>query len=489
MEEQGNTQILDTPFGPLVGVRENRVLRFGRVPYAAPPTKGRRFRLPEPLPAWTTPRDCTGEGAVPPQLPSRLAKVMGDYPMRQDEDCLHLDIWVPLEQAGKLPVFVFLHGGAFMTGGGSTPCYDGGALAANTGMIVVNISHRLGALGFLPIKGIAPANLGLHDQIAALRWVRAATVALGGDAGNITVAGQSAGAYSIALMMTMPGWRELFDRAVVMSAPLGLALPTVAAQEEVGADFLAALDISNTSELQEIPVERILAAQLKLLQRGAAAPGDVTPLFLPSIDGDLIPADPRKAFAEGAEAACELMIGTTREEMAAFHHGDERLAAIAGDVMTAAFRRSVGEGAEEAIQQARGRRVPGTPLALLGDLLTDLVFARPSLEFASARSDRERRTFVYRFDWQSPTPGVQACHCLELPFLFGNLDRWAGAPMLAGADQGEVEDLSHIFQGAIASFARRGMPGGAGLPAWPHHGSHRWVLYFDRSIAATGTAN
>lgn len=487
MEERGKTQVVDTPFGPLTGVRENGVLRLSRVPYAAPPIKGRRFRLPEPLPAWSTPRDCTGEGAVPPQLPSRLAKVMGDYPMRQEEDCLHLDMWVPLERTGNLPVFVFLHGGAFMTGGGSMPCYDGAALAADSGMIVINVSYRLGALGFLPIKGIAPANLGLHDQIAALRWIRTAASSLGGDAANITVAGQSAGAYSIALMMAMPGWPELFDRAVVMSAPLGLVLPTVEAQQAIAQDYLAALGAS-TSDLQEIPARRLLEAQLTLLQRSAATPGDVTPLFVPAVDGDLIPSDPRKAFAEGSAADCELMIGTTREEMAAFHHGDDRLAAVAEDVMTGAFRRVFGDGADEAIQQARGRRVPGTPLALLGDLMTDLVFARPSLGFASARSDRERSTFVYRFDWQSPAPGVQACHCLELPFLFGNLDQWAGAPMLHGADRNEVEDLSRIFQGAIASFAHRGTPNRMGLPVWPHHGSNRALLHFDKSIAASAAA-
>ncbi len=490
MREGANTQIVETPFGVLVGAREGGVVRFSRVPYAAPPVKGLRFRLPEPLPVLGEPLDCTGEAVVPPQLPSRLAKVMGNYPMRQEEDCLHLDIWVPTERADNIPVFVFLHGGAFMTGGGSLPCYDGSVLAANSGMMVVNVSYRLGALGFLPIKGIGPANLGLHDQIMALRWIRKAAAAFGGDEGNITVAGQSAGAYSIALMTTMPDCRKLFDRAVLMSAPLGLALPTVDAQEQLGQDYLATLGVSPSdgNQLRDVPVARLLDAQLKLLQRGGAAPGDVTPPFLPAIDGDLIPADPREALAEGTAASCDLMIGTTREEMAAFYYGDEGLAARGEEVVQAAFRRRFGEGANDAILRARAQRVPGTPLSLLGDLMTEAVFAQPSRELAAAISDRRRPTFVYRFDWQSPTPGIQACHCIELPFLFGNVDRWAAAPMLAGTNKGEVEDLSRIFQGAIAAFARRGTPDGPGLPAWPAYGSSRSILHFDKAVEAAADA-
>jgi para-nitrobenzyl esterase len=490
MREGAETQVVETPFGTLVGAREDGVVRFRRVPYAAPPVNGLRFRLPEPLPVHDEPLDCTGEAVVPPQLPSRLAKVMGDYPMRQEEDCLHIDIWVPMGRGDKIPVLVFLHGGAFMTGGGSLPCYDGSALAANSGMIVINVSYRLGALGFLPIKGIGPANLGLHDQIMALAWIRKAAAAFGGDQGNITVAGQSAGAYSIALMTTMPDWRKLFDRAVLMSAPLGLALPTVDAQEQLERDYLAALGVSSSdgNELRQVPVGRLLEAQLKLLQRGRATPGDVTPPFVPAIDGDLIPADPREAFATGTAATCDLMIGTTREEMAAFYYGDDELAARGEEVVQAVFRRRFGEGANDALLRARAQRVPGTPLSLLGDLMTETVFAQPSRELAAARSDRGRPTFVYRFDWQSPTPGVQACHCIELPFLFGNLDRWAAAPMLAGADKGEVEDLSRLFQGAIAAFAKRGTPDGPGLPAWPAYGSSRSILHVDKSVEALAAA-
>jgi para-nitrobenzyl esterase len=473
----------------LIGSRQNGVIRFSRVPYAAPPVQGRRFLLPEPLPAWDEPLDCTGSGAVPPQLPSRLAKVMGHYPARQDEDCLHLDIWVPEELTAKAPVFVFLHGGAFMTGGGSLPCYDGSVLAARSGMIVVNVSYRLGALGFLPIRGVAPANLGLHDQISALRWIRKAAHSFGADADNVTAAGQSAGAYSIALLLATSNGQALFNRAIMMSAPLGLELPTADALERLGQAYMDTLGLASgdRSGLQELPVERLLGAQLKLLQARGGAPGDVTPPFVPAIDGELVPTDPRKALTQDA-VVCDLMIGTTREEMAAFYYGDESLAKIAADAASAAFRRHHGDEAEHAMRRARTRRVPNTPVAHLGDLMTDIVFAGPSLDLARAQAAQGRTPFVYRFDWQSPTRGIQACHCIELPFLFGNLDIWQAAPMLAGADMREVADLSRIFQGALAAFARSGRPEGLDLPAWPDYGERRAVQYFDKAISVSEAA-
>lgn len=482
--------IMETSCGALIGTRSDEVVSFSRVPYAMPPVGHRRLRLPEPVHPWKEPLDCTRQGPVPPQLPSRLAKVMGDYPARQDEDCLHLDIWLPENRTGETPIFVFLHGGAFMTGGGSLPCYDGALLAKNTSMIVVNISYRLGALGFLPIEGVAPANLGLHDQIAALRFIREIAPALGGDAANITIAGQSAGALSIALLLATSAHRILFNRSIIMSAPLGLELPTVEASERLGQDFMSTLGLApgDRDGVEAQPIERLMAAQLELLKANAGPAGDVTPPFMPSVDGELVPVDLLETLLSGAAAAAGVMIGTTREEMTAFHYGDEGLARVADDVAIAAFRRRYGDEAEQAMREARARRVPGTGLALLGDLMTDAVFAGPSLAVARAQAEKGRSPYVYRFDWQSPTPDIKACHCIELPFLFGNLGTWREAPMLAGADMHELADLSRVFQGALAAFARSGTPEGPGLPAWPDHGSRRVVQHFNSFIQAAAAA-
>lgn len=480
---------VETPFGVVVGKREGQVVRFAGVPYAAPPVGQRRFRLPEPPAPRAEPLDCRGAGSIPPQLPSRLAKVMGDYPAAQDEDCLHLDIWVPAERNAKTAVLVFLHGGAFMTGGGSLPCYDGGKLAASTGMIVVNVSYRLGVLGFLAIPGVAPANLGLHDQIAALRWIKEAIPSFGGDADTITIAGQSAGALSIALLLAMPSARGLFKRAVMMSAPLGLALPTADEQSRLGGKLMGQLGLAegDLAGAQVLPTSRILEAQLALLRLGGGTPGDVSPPFVPAIDNKLVTVEPNQALAESA-LDHDLMIGTTREEMAAFYYGDEALESMADAAAEAAFTRHFGDAADEMMRKARSRRVPSTAIAILGDLNGDILFGAPSREFARVQATLGGSPYVYQFDWQSPTRGIEACHCIELPFLFGNVETWREAPMLVSADWREVADLSRIFQGAIGAFAKTGMPAGADLPDWPSYGETHAIQHFDRTIMATAAA-
>jgi len=489
MTEQRPTDrnIIETPYGALIGARSEGVVRLTSVPYAMPPIGHRRLRLPEPIRAWTEPLDCTGEGSIPPQLPSRLAKVMGDYPVRQDEDCLHLDIWMPEVREAATPIFVFLHGGAFMTGGGSLPCYDGALLAKNTSMIVVNVSYRLGALGFLPIEGIAPGNLGLHDQIMALRFIRDIAASLGGDSANITTSGQSAGAFSIAVLLASPTHSSLFNRSIMMSAPLGLELQNRDATERLGLKYMTALGLrpGDRAGVEALPIGHLMSAQLEVPRAHAPAPGQVTPPFMPVIDGELILADPLETLTNGTASAHEFMIGTTREEMAGFYYRDDGLAAIEDKLAAAAFDRRYGEEAAKAMSEARARRVPGSGLALLGDLVTDMVFTEPSLAVARAQAKKGAAPYVYRFDWQSPMPGIQACHCIELPFLFGNLETWQAAPMLSGADMREVADLSRIFQGALAAFTRSGRPEGPDLPLWPDHVTPYVVQYFDKVIRAS----
>jgi len=194
-----------TSLGRVRGLDLGNVVHVSNLPYAHTPVGPRRFDLPHPPQPWGDVRDGTEPTPVPPQLPSRLAAVMGEYPAAQSEDCLKLDIWVPKGAAQALPVMVFIHGGAFMTGGGGLPCYDGAVLAHRGQVIVVTVSYRLGMLGFLVLENIAPPNLGLHDQMAALRFIRREIASFGGDADSVTVVGQSAGALSIAAFLANPG--------------------------------------------------------------------------------------------------------------------------------------------------------------------------------------------------------------------------------------------------------------------------------------------
>jgi para-nitrobenzyl esterase len=479
---------VETPFGRLHGARSEGVAAFRRVPYAEVPIGPKRFEMPGAAPRWSGVRDATLAAPVPPQLPSRLDAVNGVYEAEQSEDCLHLDIWTSHRAGDRAPVLVFIHGGAFMTGGGSLACYDGSTLARENGLVVVNITYRLGILGFWPQPDFGALNLGLHDQVAALRWIKQAIGCFGGDPDRITVAGQSAGGFSIAVMLGTAIGRDLFHRAILISAPVGIRLRTVDEAKPLAATLLDVLGLkpNEAHRLRDMPTAQIFDRLRGLQKRPPAIPGDITPPFMPVLDGTLIPRDPIELLKGGSAGWCDTMIGATREEYAAFSISNPGLDNLSDDELLGLFRRELGEAADAALKRIRAQRVPRTPRTILGDLHSEQMFIKPSLAIADVQAKIGRNVFSYLFDWQSPNPGYGACHCIELPFLFGNMDVWKAAPMLNGADRREVDELSRLFRGTFAAFAEKGDPNGDHLPNWPSYNSGRAVLHFDRKIAASG---
>lgn len=479
---------VQTAYGPIVGREIAGIQSFRRLRYASPPTGELRFAPPQPVEPWVTPLDCTGPGVIPPQHPSRLEAVMGAYPALQDEDCLHLDIWRPADCSPQTPVLVFIHGGAFLTGGGSFACYDGAELARQTGLIVINVSHRLGVLGFLPIPGIAPANLGYQDQIAALAFVQAIAPGISGDPANITLIGQSAGAYTVALMLADSAARAHFARAVMLSAPLGLDMPTSAGTSDICDLFLRHLGVvpGDAAALRALTVERLLDGQLALM-RATAAPGKVAPPLGPVIEGALITANPVERLGADGAPGHAILIGTTREEMAAFYFNSPELARAAPGIARAAFEQRFGERATAEMARAAALRAPADPLSLLADIEGEALFYEGTRALTAAHVAHGGMAWRYSFDWRSPAPGLGACHCLDLPFLFGTFETMAGAPMLAGAAPWEMADLGRHFRHSIAAFARTGAPAGPDLPDWPEFGQSGATLHFDRKMTSTTT--
>jgi para-nitrobenzyl esterase len=478
---------LETPFGRLRGARSEGVAAFRRIPYAEAPIGRLRFEMPSAAPRWRGVRDAIAVGPVPPQDPSRLDAVIGSYDAEQSEDCLHLDIWTSHAEGDRAPVLVFIHGGAFMTGGGSLPCYDGGILAKENGLVVVNITYRLGILGFFPHPGLGGLNLGLHDQVAALRWIAQAISAFGGDPQRITIIGQSAGAFSIAALASTEGGSKLFNRAIMMSAPVGVKLRTVEQARPI-AD--AILDIlggtsNDVDKLRTMPVDRIFEGVRILQRRPPAIPGDIAPPFMPVLDDALVQRDPSEYIQMGRARWCDMMIGVTREEYAAFSISNPSLDELSEDALEDLIRSQGDVDASATISRLRSARAPATPRMILCDFYSDRIFTKQSLEIAATQSRFGRKAFTYLFDWQSPFPGLGACHCIDLPFLFGNFDVWQFAPMIRGADRREMQDLSRLFRSSIAAFAEAGDPNGNGLPKWPAFAADQTVLHFDRHIAAS----
>src|SRR6516225_8215937 len=284
--------VVRTKAGDLRGARENGIAVFRGVPYAASPAGDLRFSPPQPPPAWDGVRGATRDGPIAPQGRSRLAHIMGDFERPQSEDCLTLTIWTPAADAGKRPVLVWIHGGAFGSGAGSLPWYSGERFAANGDVVAVSINYRLGALGFLCLPGVSSGNLGLLDQVAALRFVRDNIAAFGGDPDNVTVVGQSAGASSIAMLMTMPAAGGLFRRAILQSTPFGRMTRTLEDAHRIGRRLLEVLGLKpeQAAELKTLPAAKFVAAQgevARLEKKFAAA---LAP-FWPVIDGDVYPAE------------------------------------------------------------------------------------------------------------------------------------------------------------------------------------------------------
>jgi para-nitrobenzyl esterase len=458
--------VVRTKGGDLRGARENGVAVFRGVPYATPPVGDLRFAPPRPAQPWQGVRDTRQDGPIAPQARSRLAHIMGDFERPQSEDCLTLTIWTPAADAGKRPVLVWIHGGAFGSGAGSLPWYSGERFAANGDVVAVSINYRLGALGFLCLPGVSSGNLGLLDQVAALRFVRDNIAAFGGDPDNVTVVGQSAGASSIAMLMTMPAAGGLFRRAILQSTPFGRMTRTLDDAHQIGQRLLEVLGLKpqQAAELKTMPAAKFVTAQGELARLEKKFADAMAP-FWPVIDGDV-------------------MIGTTREEMAAFYCIDKEIesappAAVEG-VFAAVFR----SGHQQHYDETRRIRASGSNAALLGDLMSDAMFRIGSLRMAESRADQGRPAYVFQFDWQSPA-GFEACHCLEIPFVFNNFSNWTDSPMLKGANAAETAGLAEAMHRAWIAFARTGKPDHARLPVWPsYRREDRMTMRFDSVIGA-----
>ena len=470
--------VASTALGALDGAEEAGVAVFRGVPYAAPPVGPLRFLPPQPSAAWRGKRDATRHGPIAPQTPSRLRAAMGSFDRPQDEDCLTLTIWTPAADARRRPVLVWLHGGAWLSGAGSLDWYNGARLTREGDIVVVGVNYRLGALGYLLHPAVSEGNLGTLDQIAALRWVRDHIAGFGGDPACVTLAGQSAGAAAIGQMLTMPDMRGLFCRTILQSGGFGRPPGTpdrAAARAEnfirwIGFDPDAA-DVAGA--LRSVPAQRLVEAQAEYARANARF-GSTEPPFGPVLPMRCTTAEHIEAIAAGA-AGKDVLIGATQDEGHAFFAPD-------APVDAAAMTERLGA---EALARLRARRPGATARDLLGDLTTEDVFRGPAFRLADAIAARGGRVFATQFDWAPPGSAFRACHCIDLPFTFGNLDAWPGAAMLAGGDPAAMRDLSAAIRRAWIGFVRDGNPAHDGLPAWPMRmPGQEWVMRFGTLIEA-----
>lgn len=465
-----------TSSGLLRGRVEDGINVFCNVPYAAPPVGPLRFQRPAAVTPWEGERDATRHGPVPPQPVSRLRAVMGDFTAEQDEDCLTLTITTPAVDGRRRPVLIWLHGGAFWTGAGSLDWYSGVPMSRHGDVVVVGVNYRLGAFGFMHLPGVSEPNLGLHDQMAALKWVSQEIEAFGGDPDNITVMGQSAGGLSILAMLAHPPSRQLMRRAIVQSAPFGRLLRSRREAQSLAETLQETLGITDPAQWRSISAQAINEAQLKVA-RSLASFANTSPVFIPVADHELLGEDVVGAALAGA-AECDVMIGYTRDEMSAFFGADEQIRNATAGQTRAVFARMFGAAADQALAEYRERTGASDNASLLGAMLGDASFGAGVHAFAERLADLGRPAWVYRFDWAAPDNRFAACHCCEIPFMLDTLPAWQ-APMLEGGDPASMARLAAQMRDAWIAFATHGDPSHPGLAHWPRYEQARQTMLLD----------
>lgn len=471
-ENDNSSPLAETASGKVRGVAGSGVATFHAIPYAAPPLGQLRFAAPQPAPKWSGVRDCITVGASPPQGPSRLDAVMGLRRFAQSEDCLTLTVWTPRADQSKRPVMIWLHGGAYQSGGAHQVFYTGGNLAKAGDIVVVGVNYRLGALGYLYApeaerNGGAAANRGLLDQMAALRWVRDNIAAFGGDPANITICGQSAGGGSVLALLADPASRALVKRAIPMSASMFTLSEERAAAINAALYAAAGLPQGDFERLRALPVDALVAAQRKV-QLDIAATGDRTIAWQNVSPAPSCQQNPAKALMGGAAKGVPLMIGTTLDEGHAWLAQDDALIAATSFDVVAPAAEAGGYAAPAADLPPARKAAAGKPWELLSAMMTWAVFEKPARRLAEAHAAAGGDVWLYRFHWR-PTRNARygACHCIEIPFVFGNFADWSDAPMLSGHDPAEVAEVTRKTQGAWIAFIRDGRPAVPGGPEWP----------------------
>jgi para-nitrobenzyl esterase len=469
--------VVTTRFGMISGVDDGAVSRFYAVPYAAPPVGALRFALPQAPAAWDGVRDGSTRGSAAPQpvptqeewekaLPGLDIKPLIGSDLSFGDDYLVANIWKPSGDVSALPVMVFIHGGAFTGGCGMADVYDGAGFA-RSGIVCVTINYRLGIEGFLPLQG-APTNLGLRDQLFALKWVHENIAAFGGDAANVTVFGESAGAMSIANLVASPLAQGLFKRAVIQSGHGSMVRP-IRVAERLAQKLAKMLKIAPTADgfrsktiAQTLEAQRKISlptARIDLRNADKREPAFGLSKFLPVYGDDVLPEHPIAALEKGVGAEIEVLIGTNQEEMNLYFVPSGVTKKVGKFLANFVTKRS--EPRAKDVLKAYGINEKGKrPGDAFTEALTDLVFRLPARTFARAHKGR---THFYEFAWRSPAyaKALGACHGLDLPFVFDTLSTVSGPKGLAG--EHPPQDLAHNIHRIWADFAKTGA-----LP-WPEY--------------------
>ena len=471
--EQG--PVVHAPAGAAEGQVQGDLEVFKGLPYAQPPVGPARWTPPKPLAMWAGVRKADKFGPACVQPLSPLSTIYTDDPGPQSEDCLSLNIWTP-KHASKAPVFVWIYGGALTTGASGLSIYDGSRMAAR-GVVVVSINYRLGVLGYLAhpalsaesAQGIS-GNYGLLDQIEALRWIKRNIAAFGGDPGNVTIAGESAGGLSVMYLLASPPARGLFHKAIAESAYM-VSTPELK-HDAFGHKSAEASGVELATKLHATDIAQLRAMDAKTITNSAALAG-----FAPfgAVDGKVLPDQLVTVFDRGEQAHVPLLAGFNSGEIRSL-----RVLVLPPPASAAAYEGVIRDRYQDLagsfLAQYPSTNLQESVLATTRDALYGWTAERLAIKQTAAGAP----AYLYLFDHGYPAidnADLHGFHASELPYVFGSLDELAPAwPKPPKTPQERA--LSDAMVGYWTSFARTGEPKAAGAPDWRPYGSSGAYMAF-----------
>jgi len=480
--------IVDTTCGKIRGYRiYNDIISFKGIPYAEPPIGELRFRAPLPRSKWDDIFDAKHFGPIAPQPSIGLASSQIEKPEQSEEGCLTLNVWTPALDNKKRTVMFWIHGGAFEMGNGQ---FNGEILAKRGDVVIISINYRLGALGFLYVPG-KTANVGLLDQVLALKWVKDNINNFGGDKNRVCIFGESAGGESISALMAMPSAKGLFKRAIIQSNvcdPYNLK-PSQGSLYSKKVFEHTRVEYDDLESLRETPVKKLIRAYSRVQQDLSHLPM-IIDYYPPYVDGKILPESPFEAIKSGSMKNIEILAGSNENEYKLWNLWDPKANTITEEQVHQNFQtflKYLGQSKQkinefiDVYKNASVNEFSTIERDMMDNFYTDVMFRIPVMRFLELQSKFQPNVYLYLFRWKSPWQNgkLGAYHGLDVAFVWGILSETVG-PFITKRTE-ETNLLSNQMMDCWINFAKLGNPNHQGIPKWPvYNPKTRATMIFDK---------